>query len=229
MKKVLILSLILGSAISAKAAIFYDDFDGNTNTNLSSGMFDTLATTGFTFWPVGTSGDMDAGYFSVINRAVDVHSQFTNSYDADNNSAGHYAIYNGFSQVNGLAYSVNFTGLTVGEQYSFGAMFITLASNPPYPDVSNLRFQLDGNALGSDFTLVPVPSGSEFWNDYGRTFTATSTSHTLSILNVGSPSGAGNDFGLDNVVFDVSPVPEPLSITAIAIGAMAMRRRRKAS
>jgi len=229
MKKLLFSCLMVSIVAASNAVSFLDTFNGNTNPVNAGQAFASGATTGFSFWAIGTSGDMDAGFFSVVNKAIDVHSQFHSSLDADNDVNGRYAVYNGFQSVDGLAYSKVMSGLVIGEQYSIDAMFITLAPDPPYNQVSNLRFELDGSALGSDFTLTPVALGSEFWTDYGRTFIATSTSHTLSIKNIGGASNAGNDFGIDNVRIQDAPVPEPATMTAMALGAAAMLRRRKAS
>jgi len=167
MKKLLFSCLMVSMVAASNAVAFLDTFSGNTNPVNATQTFASGATTGFNFWAIGTPGNMDAGFFSVVNKANDVHSLFHSSLDADNDPNGSYAIYNGFQSTDGVAYSKVMSGLTIGEQYSIRAMFITLAPDPPFTQVSNLRFEMDNVALGQDFTLTPVPLGTEFWTDYG--------------------------------------------------------------
>lgn len=205
--------------------VFQDTFDGNTNANLALQTFSSTATTNFAFWPIGTSGDMSEGYFSVVNRASDVHSQFSVSYDADNDANGAYAAFNGFQNTSGDAYSIHLVGLTAGQTYSFSAMLLTLAGDPPYADQTFLRFAQNGSALGSDITLVPVPSGTEAWAGYSRDFVATGDD-TLVIHTIGSGSLSGNDFGLDNVTVSLTPTPGAAAL--MGVGLLASSRRRRA-
>jgi MYXO-CTERM domain-containing protein len=217
-------ALGLAGGLAQGQIVFSDTFDGNTNANLGLQTFSSTATTDFAFWPIGTSGDMGEGYFSVVNRANDVHSQFTVSYDADNNPAGSYAAFNGFQEVSGNAYLIHLIGLTPGQTYSLSAMLLTLASNPPYADQTFLRFSQNGSGLGSDVTLVPVPSGNEAWAPYSRDFVATGDD-TLVIGTIGSGSLSGNDFGLDNVTVSVAPTPGAAALMGVGILASARRRR----
>ncbi|MFT3684746.1 MAG: hypothetical protein QM783_07405 [Phycisphaerales bacterium] len=217
-------TLGLAAGLAHGQIVFQDYFDGNTNANLSTQMFASFATTNFAFWPIGTGGDMSEGYFSVVNRANDVHSQFSVSYDADNNPQGSYAAFNGFQNTSGDAYSVHILGLTVGQTYSLSAMLLTLAGDPPYADQTFLRFAQNGNALGSDITLVPVPYGSETWAGYSRDFVATGDD-TLTIHTIGSGSLSGNDFGLDNVIVQLVPTPGASALLGVGILASSRRRR----
>ncbi|MBX9738235.1 MAG: hypothetical protein K2X32_15045 [Phycisphaerales bacterium] len=219
------LSLMSLAGAANAQVVFTDDFSGNTNANLATQTFDTGATTGFTHWTIGTPGDMDAGFFSVVNRARDVHNSFTTSFDADNNPEGAYAIYNGFSNETGNAYRVRLLGLDVGVQYSISVAMLTLAADPPFPQISNIRFTHNLSSLGDDITLTPVPSGQETWTTYTRTFVATGED-TLTIQNLGSLSNAGNDFGLDNV--SIARIPSPGAAALMGLGILATKRRRRA-
>jgi MYXO-CTERM domain-containing protein len=219
-----IAALGLVAGLAQAQVVFQDSFNGNSNANLALQTFASGATTDFAFWPIGTPGDMSEGYFSVVNRSRDVHSQFTLTLDADNNPDGSYAAYNGFQNVSGSAYSIHLVGLTPGQTYSLSAMLLTLAADPPYPDQTFVRFMQNGSGLGSDITLVPVPSGSEAWAGYSREFVATGDD-TLAIGTIGSGSLSGNDFGLDNVA--VTVVPAPGAAALIGVGMLTSSRRRR--
>ncbi len=216
---------LIATALSAQAnTIFTDDFEGNTNVNLATQTFSSSATTGFDFWSIGTPGDMDAGYFSVVNKASDVHSQFTNQLDADGDINGHYSIYNGYSNLDGLAYSTTIN-VNIGDTVTLSAYLLTLAANPPYDQDSWIEFRANGVAMGSVIQLLPVPVGTEVWTQYSQSFVATSTSVTIDIVNLGDVTNAGNDFGIDNI--QVESVPEPATMTLLALGAVAIAKRRK--
>ena len=222
MNKRLFLAPIALASVGAHAA-FLDTFDGNTDPVLATSTFSTGATTEFKHWPIGTSGSMGAGRFSVVNKASDIHSAFVPKLDADNNPNGHYAVYNGFFDQTKKAWSLS-TSLNAGWLYKFKASFLTLAPDPPYAQISDIRMAHNGVGLGSDFTLTPVPSGTEQWTSYERTFVATGND-VLDIMSLAGASTSGNDFGIDNV--QIEAVPEPATMSAMALGALGLLRRKR--
>ena len=211
----------LAVAAGASQALTLDTFDGNTNANLATQTFSTGAETDFDHWTIGTSGNMSEGKFSVVNKARDVHAAFSEKFDADNDPNGQYAIYNGFFNETKKAWEITLNSLNAGKEYSFQAMFLTLAADPPYPQVSEIRMEHNG-VTTNDFTLDPVPAGTEVWTQYGLTFTATGAD-TLTIYSLTGDSDAGNDFGIDNI----EVVPEPATMTLLGLGALAALRRKK--
>lgn len=216
---------LAATVVSAQAnTVFTDDFEGNTNVNLAAQTFSTAATTDFNFWSIGTPGNMDAGYFSVVNKASDVHNLFTSQLDADGNVNGHYSIYNGFSNLDGLAYRTT-ANVNVGDTVTVSAYFLTLAANPPFDQNSWIEFRADGAAIGSVIQLLPVPVGTEVWTQYSQSFVASSSSVVIDIVNLGGLSNAGNDFGIDNVA--IESVPEPATMTLLSLAAIAIAKRRK--
>jgi len=228
MKKHIALGTLIALAMTGASAnaeqVFFDGFNDDWTPTALPGQFTSGATTGFTMWPLGASGDMDAGFYSVVTRARDVHSQFSDSLDAMGNVEGRYAIYNGFSNLDGDAYVIRLTNLTIGGEYQLSAAMLTLAPNPPYPQISLIRFLHNNVALGADLTLDPVPSGLEMWTEYGRNFIATGDD-VLVIRNLGSASNAGNDFGLDNIT--VTAVPAPGAAALLGVGGLVLARRRR--
>lgn len=133
LKSMVMVAAVLGGVSGASAAtVFLDTFSG-PGTNLPTKVFDSGATTAFNHWAIGTPGNMDAGYFSVVNKARDVHAAFVTKLDADNDVNGKYAIVNGFSNLTAMADKVVLAGLVPGATYSFSAAVLPLAPNPPYP------------------------------------------------------------------------------------------------
>jgi hypothetical protein len=215
---------IVATTVAQANVIHSDSFSGNSNANLAAQTFNTGAATDFNFFAIGSGGNMDAGQFSVVNKAFDVHGSFSTSLDADNNINGHYAVYNGFSNADGLAYSKT-VNVNVGDTVTVSAYFLTLAANPPFPQDSWIDIKADGVTLGSTINLVPVPAGTETWTLYSRSFVATTSSVTIDFVNLGSQSNAGNDFGIDNV--SIEAVPEPATMTILGlIAAIAARKKR---
>lgn len=230
--KALLIGAFTVLAAASQAVIFIDTFDGNTPANLDAKVWASGAQTDFNFWGDATDyksvangdGDMHEGLYSVVNKASDIHSQFVSNLDADDNANGVYAVFNGFNvpDTDKLVYGGTFFGLSAG-QYTFGADFLTLAPNPPYPQESYIKIQGNGDIL--DVTLTPT--ANPVWTRYEVTFTATGTgTDILKIWNVNSVSNAGNDFGVDNVTVDA--VPEPMTMTVLGLGALAAVRRKRA-
>ncbi|MFM9873123.1 MAG: PEP-CTERM sorting domain-containing protein [Fimbriimonadaceae bacterium] len=216
---------LAATVVSAQAnTIFTDDFEGNTNVNLATQTFSSAATTNFSFWEIGTPNNMDAGFFSVVNKASDVHTLFTSKLDADGNNDGHYSVYNGYSNQDGLAYRKT-ANVNIGDTVTVSAYFLTLAANPPFDQNSWIEFRAGGAAIGSVIQLLPVPLGTEVWTQYSQSFVATSTSVDIDIVNLGGLSNAGNDFGIDNV--KIESVPEPATLTLLACAAAAFAKRRR--
>ncbi len=85
-----------------------------------------------------------------------------------------------------------------------------------------LRMRVNGAAVGDDLT---TPGSTGVWEQHTRQWASGSaTSATLEIVNL-STAFAGNDFALDDLSFTL--VPEPTSLAVIALGGIALLRRRR--
>ena len=69
--------------VRAKLAIFLlglgfavQGFASNLVTNGDFESGNSGFSTDYTFWPIGTSGDMDAGFYSVVSSANQIHGGF---------------------------------------------------------------------------------------------------------------------------------------------------------
>lgn len=225
--KALVTTALLAAVCSPAMAstVFFDNFSG-AQPNLATQTFNTGATTGFRFWPIGTSGNMDAGRFSVVTSANQIHSSFVGTLDADNSATGKYAVYNGFSNAEGLAYRIVLNNLVAGQTYTFSSALLALTTNA-FPQISSLMFRANGVDLVPDSVVTPQPANQGVWGVVTRSFVAAAGSNTLDIVNLGSASNAGNDFGIDNVTVAAAiPLPASALMGVSTLAVATLRRRR---
>jgi hypothetical protein len=92
------------------------------------------------------------------------------------------------------------------------------------PSPASLRAAANGVAIGSSLS---VPQTNGVWSKFAGSFNSgANSSVTLSITDLNTNGGAGNDFAID----DISLVPEPASISLlisalVAYCASRLRRR----
>jgi hypothetical protein len=118
----------------------------------------------------------------------------------------------------GTQYSLSFW---VGNVFDPAGIFGTTST-------VNVRLGGLGGTLLGGFTNSSMTTGTQVWEQFTTSFTAAGSSATLDFLNADPPSDNSN--GLDNVVLlaSGSSIPEPgtLSLLAIGIAALGLFRRR---
>jgi hypothetical protein len=158
----------------------------------------------------------NTGYNSGLNSGfVDVSNGFTAPPNGDTNWLGMDGAYN----TGPMDQTVN--GLTVGTQYTLSfywaaSQFAIGASNSVVsgPTTQYITASLDSDSATT--STINLPSqGFSGWMQFSTTFTASSTSETLSLLAGGSPAGLPPFLMVSGV--DLEPttpsVPEPSSLT----------------
>jgi hypothetical protein len=126
------------------------------------------------------------------------------------------------------ALSQTINGLTAGKSYVAGFYWAgAQLSTTSGPTTEQLQV-----SLGSQTQLTGVVNnaseGFTGWQHQTLTFTADSTSDTLSFLAIGTPSGLPPFVLLDGVSLTAVPEPATLSLLAIGlvgVGALRLRRR----
>ncbi len=149
--------------------------------------------TGFTTqYNQGSGGQFgpltNTGTYGITTRADLLHSQFAPCLDHSGN--GQMLVVNGSI----IPRNVWCQTVTVqpNTEYAFSAWFAVVATQNP----SVIRFTVNGNAIGSNFTL---PNTTCQWTEFFRLWNSgTATSVQICIANV-SNSAAGNDFCLDDI------------------------------
>lgn len=129
-----------------------------------------------------------------------------------------------------------------GDTISF---FTRTVDSPAFPDRLNLKFSSNGaSTLATDFTttLLTVNSGltttgyPNTWTQFSVTLSGLASggvngrfAFDYNVTN-GGPSGSNSDFiGIDTVQYTAVTVPEPASMAALGLGALALIRRRRAA
>ncbi len=243
MKKTAILTLSLAVVTMANAQSFTDGFENAVYSGIPVGANppptgnvpgDTV--TSVIVWsainnslPLGTTGwfDGNVSVFPANGGAKYVAANF-------NNTTGTNTVDNWLISDNRTFHN--------GDTISF---FSRTSTTPTFPDRLFLKFSSAGASLAlSDFSTTLISINPNLTTTgYPNAWTLFTT--TLSGLsgagvsgrfafnyNVtgGGPGGANSDYiGIDDVSYTVAAVPEPASMVALSLGALAfLRKRRKA-
>ena len=200
-KQITVLALCLAGAVAAHANLIINGSfeDGSFVANGDNAMSLPNGSTAITGW--------------IVNPG-------TVAWIADPNPFNGYHASDGIKSLDLTDYSGNFGGVhqvfatAIGQSYK---VEFDLGANSAYGDASvsvNVGQGDSGYTLHSD--------SGQVWEHETYTFTATST--TTDLLFVHNFDG-GNATGLDNV--SVEAVPEPMTLSLLALAPLALRRRRK--
>lgn len=234
MRRFLSFTLLAGIAVGANAQSFTDGFEGAVfggGTNASGNTVGGDDITSVVTWrainnsaPVGATGWFNGAVFPANTGTGQVSANF-------NSTTGANAIDNWL-----LSPTRTFNN---GDTISF---FTRTVTTPAFPDRLILKMSTAGaSSVLTNFTttLTTVNGGltvagyPNVWTQFTATITGLGGptsgrfAFNYNVPNAG-PSGANSDFiGIDDVVYTAAPVPEPATLTALALGGLALLRRRK--
>ncbi len=188
---------VLASAASAQAEFI-------VNGDFESGDIDfTTGYTSVTGSP-GPSSMYPEGTYAVGTDPQDFHNLF-HSFDdhTKGDGTGKMMIVNGATSSGVNVWTGELSpDLTVSSTYVFSAWVANV-----YPDSpASLKFSIDGNQIGSDFSAT----GVGVWKQFTATFTVTAgtTPTAVDLITI----AGGNDFALDDI--SITVVPEPSTYVA---------------
>lgn len=157
------------------------------------------------------------GVYHVGTNPNAVHGAFAAMGDHTSGS-GNMMIVNGSSSTTDRVW---FQTVAVNPNTDYYFSTFIASVHPASP--AALVFSVNGNQIGSIFnassTVGVWQQFYEVWNS------GSNTSASLAIVNQ-NPTFSGNDFALDDIGFDTQLVPEPATMSALALGAFGLVRRR---
>lgn len=202
----------------------------------------------------GPTGLYPEGNYAVVTSASDVHPNFEYAYDYTyGDGSGHYLVANGASDISKAVWQslLPISVAEAGMAYRFEAYIMTCV--PVEDNGPLLRFQVGNGAdwadMGQTFTFANGATVGEWNLTFADGVFGATGDYYIRLLNNTDVAG-GNDFGLDNLFFDlranapsypgnpggtpadlaVSPIPEPSSVLMIGLGVLLItgyRRMRK--
>ena len=124
------------------------------------------------------------------------------------NIVGHTTTNNGYfmlvnaSNVKGIFYQKNISGLCPNTTYEFAAWIVNILKNPGIKP--NIKFTIENNAtVIKEFTTGNINEGLPTdWIKYGTVFTTPNIVGTITLkMTNENPGGIGNDLALDDITF----------------------------
>lgn len=147
----------------------------------------------------------------------------------DNLSGGTPTMTADYSATGGAVYH---SGAFYGSNLPSDAMTITLGGGVKAVGgnwfMTNISDVFQGNPVtltfSDGFVTTWTPASAAEFRGYVSNQVLTSV-----VMSAGNqdPNGVNNYASMDNIVISTNPVPEPASMTALALGSLAMLRRRK--
>jgi len=134
---------------------------------------------------------------------------------------------------NSEAFAQVVTGFTIGQSYTLNIFQTNLGFEHPTSgawigEVGNWEFAIDGSVVDATSLLTKqaLPTDATVWSADSLSFVATATTHELAFISRSvDPLGLAAYMGIDGLRFQ--PVPSPSALPALALGGLAMMRRRR--
>lgn len=188
---------------------------------LTNGDFEQGASIGFSSdYIYNNTTDHSEGTWSVTTDPLLRHSSWGSFPDHTTNPGENMLVANGSVTAGKKVWKATVTAAP-NTSFTFSGWAASTFSSSP----ANLSFVANGSGLGT----LQLTGTVGIWQGWSLVGNSGATGIVdLSIIDLVTLPG-GNDFALDDLSFDGTPVPEPLSITALTVGLIAVLRRRRKS
>ncbi|SMF94263.1 PEP-CTERM protein-sorting domain-containing protein [Methylomagnum ishizawai] len=216
------LLLAMAAASGAQAGLVNGDFESNGGFGSSSATGWTLDGSATAYILDTTADDSTSNPYNIWGPDNGVNNGFTGS-----TNSGFFLGLQSDVGTAGISQTIN--GLTVGNQYAlafeWAAAQLSAASGATTQSIS-----VDFGSDSTNVSTFNASQGFSGWLSVNATFTAASTSQTLSFIATGS-SGLGPLTLIDGIsLTDITPpppsaTPEPGSLALLAIGAVSVLTR----
>lgn len=190
------------------SSLYKEDFGNGT-----SGSYGAALTGQTSYHYMNTSSSSRDGYYKVAGNASVLYNGAASLNDHTTNAG------TGYMMIVDAGYDVNeffrrrFSGVIPGATYNFSAWIASVASAGINPNVSFLVIDPGTNdTLASTITGNITTAG--IWNQYTLSFKATASTFDLVLTN-NAIGGNGNDLALDDISFQMVPVPASSLTTSI--------------
>ena len=176
----------------------------------------------------GAGGPILLKFWGASNGGPTVASAGSQVFNDVSPTGGNYVAIDGGFDVGAI--NQQMSGLTVGQNYELSFSWAV---------AQQLGFEAPGGltekfvvSLGTQTIQTPTISysnhGFKGWFQQTMIFTPTITNPILSFLSVGTPTGQPPFALLDGVSFQAVPEPSSCLVSALALAAFTLRRRRSA-